>query len=318
MITGSETELNGVRGYELQNASMRVFLPIDFGPRVLGLFLGKSQNLLAELPEAVLPVAGEAGYSLRGGHRLWVSPEIPTRTYAEDDRPPGITLVENGADMEQQADRAGFQKSWRLRMHPQKAELVIDHRITNQGERAVEAAPWAVTMLRTGGTALMPLQAEPDSSYALGPNRQLAIWPYTDIHSPHLVLSNSGVILQAKITAGALKIGSPNPSGWLAYSNNGVLFVKRTVYRRGAVYPDCGASHQIYCDGRTLELETLGPLAVLQPGESAEHQEVWHLYQEASWPLEIKGLFDVYSLGKSAGEESPAGDGHQFPSHQPK
>ena len=55
-------------------------------------------------------------------------------------------------------------------------------------------------------------------------------------------------------------------------------------------YADMGASGQIYSHGDFTELETLGPLTELDPGEATEHHEDWeiHLVDEAD-PLRACG-----------------------------
>ncbi|MCX7999556.1 MAG: TetR/AcrR family transcriptional regulator [Leptospiraceae bacterium] len=55
--------------------------------------------------------------------------------------------------------------------------------------------------------------------------------------------------------------------------------VKYFDYLDGAVYPDGGASVEIYTNNRMLELESLGPLTLLEPGESVEHVEIWRLFK---------------------------------------
>jgi hypothetical protein len=66
--------------------------------------------------------------------------------------------------------------------------------------------------------------------------------------------------------------------GWVAYLNSGVLFVKRFDYREGAVYPDRGTRYQTFSYQEMLEMETVGELVTLQPGESAELKESWELH----------------------------------------
>ncbi len=48
-------------------------------------------------------------------------------------------------------------------------------------------------------------------------------------------------------------------------------------------YADMGASGQVYSHGDFTELESLGPLTDLDPGDAAEHHEDWavHLVDEA-------------------------------------
>jgi hypothetical protein len=56
--------------------------------------------------------------------------------------------------------------------------------------------------------------------------------------------------------------------------------VKRHTWETGAVYADKGANYETYTAGTYLELETLGPLRRLAPGESADHTETWQLFPE--------------------------------------
>ena len=46
----------------------------------------------------------------------------------------------------------------------------------------------------------------------------------------------------------------------------------------GARYPDFGCNFEVFTNPDFLELETLGPLVELQPGEVVEHVEHWWLF----------------------------------------
>jgi len=101
---------------------------------------------------------------------------------------------------------------------------------------------------------------------------------------------------------GALKIGFPNPAGWLAYAVDDTLFVKRAAYQPDADYFDRGSSSECYCNPRFLELETLGPRTVLAPGQSITHCEAWALYAVASFhPTETAAQDLVDQLGLTTG-----------------
>jgi len=291
MVTIRESVLDKTAGYEILNPLIKVFIARDFGPRILAFGFLEGVNIMAIVPNAKIPLAGEGVFSLRGGHRLWAAPETPERTYAADDLPPKIIETENGVDLLQDIDRTGIQKFWQVRMSPEEAQVTIQHKLTNAGETPAELAPWAVTMLRPGGVGLLPLRSGKEDQYRVWPDRQLVFWPYTNLNSPCLQIDNNAVRVEAKLKDGALKVGAPNPAGWLAYSHRGILFIKRSAYQRGGKYTDRGASHQIYCDPGTLELETLGTLVTLDPGDCVDHLETWRLYEEGAWPEEIKELF---------------------------
>jgi hypothetical protein len=56
------------------------------------------------------------------------------------------------------------------------------------------------------------------------------------------------------------------------------LFVKTVGYQPDATYPDYGSNTETYTAGSFMEIETLAPLQLLEPGHAAEHVERWHLY----------------------------------------
>jgi len=260
----------------------------------LGLTYRERANILAVLPDLRLPVQGAKEYSVRGGHRLWYAPEIPKNTYIADDHPVKVSQTKNGLKLVQEVDNAtGIQKSWQVKLDEKEAQVRIIHQLSNLGEREFELAPWAITQLRAGGTAVIPLQVDHDDEYGLQPNRQIVLWPYTELNSPNLQLRDKKIVVQAKILKGALKVGAPNPIGWLAYELDGFLFVKKTDYQTGARYLDRGASSQIYCNRDFIELETLGPVVELAPNESVDHQETWQVFPEDDWPAEVKELIET-------------------------
>jgi hypothetical protein len=69
-----------------------------------------------------------------------------------------------------------------------------------------------------------------------------------------------------------------NSAGWGAHYRQGTLFVKRAAVIGGARYPDGGCNFELFTNPDFLEVETLGPLVELDPGETAEHVERWWLF----------------------------------------
>ncbi|MCJ7715949.1 MAG: hypothetical protein MUO54_05455, partial [Anaerolineales bacterium] len=208
------------------------------------------------------------------------------------DQPVEILVLENGLQITQTTEwETGIQKSWETILDESKARVTIQHKLTNQGDEVFELAPWAITMMRPGGLGIIPLQTELSDKHGLLPNRQLVFWPYTKINSPYLESYDQAITVKADMSEGALKIGTANPKGWLAYYFEKTLFVKTVAYHDGAHYLDRGASSQIYCSPDFIELETLGPVLSLKPGESVDHQETWQIYTEGNWPAEIIEIY---------------------------
>lgn len=268
----------------LQNEALDLLVTQSVGPRLIRLSLRDRQNLLAELPGVSLDCPGAGPMNLWGGHRLWHAPEIKRRTYLPDNEPVTVNEVDGGLEVIQPTEGpTGIKKSLRIRLPDQSATVIIDHTLSNEGMWPVELAPWAITQLKPGGSAILPQAtalADPDG---LLPNRRLTLWPYTDIRSPYIQWGNHYIFIHATMPQEALKIGFPNPVGWLAYHLDGTVFVKQANYRAAADYPDFGSSSECYCRAEFIELETLGPRVTLGLGETVVHRETWRLFADIAF-----------------------------------
>jgi hypothetical protein len=287
LVTRCETRFAGYDCIGLENEALTLWLTRMVGPRVIGLALPGGENLFAELPGETLECPGTGRFSFRGGHRLWYAPEEPRRTYLPDDRPVSIAEIENGLRVTQPVEApSGIQKSLTVTLPDRGADrapcVVVDHTLHNRGRSPVELAPWAITQLKPGGVAILPQARTPVDQYGLLPNRHIVLWPYTRLNSPHITWGDHHVLVKATMQDGALKLGFPNPEGWLAYAVAGSLFVKYAVYQPDADYFDRGSSSECYCNPRFLELETLGPRTKLAPGSSVSHRETWTVHASAS------------------------------------
>jgi hypothetical protein len=99
------------------------------------------------------------------------------------------------------------------------------------------------------------------------------------VKDPRLEINDDFVLVQANAKTPALKLGSWTSQNWIAYWLDEILFVKRfETSGFPGEYPDFGCNVEIYCNDQFIELETLGPLHALQPGESVSHVETWEIY----------------------------------------
>jgi hypothetical protein len=264
---------------QLSNPVISLWLTEEFGPRVIALALTGGTNLFAEVPEARLECPGIGWYSLHGGHRLWYAPEYPPITYLPDDEPVEIQEVLHGVKVIQQPEKnTGLVKSITVTLPDDNAHVLLDHKIKNLGAHTVHLAPWTITMMRPGGTAILPLQIENEDEFGVLPNRTVNLWPYTQLNSPQLIFTDRYIFIDAKIGDEKLKIGCPNPRGWLAYSLEGCLFVKFTSFDPLGYYFDRRCSSEFYCDPAVLELEALGRRVMLEPGQSVQLKEEWKVF----------------------------------------
>jgi len=266
---------------ELANDTLSVLVTQSIGPRVISLRYRGGENLFAELPDFTTETPAGL-YHFYGGHRFWRAPEDLTLTYQLDDLPVEITPIQNGLLITQPTEPGtGLQKS--LCMTIQDATIHIKHTLTNHSHAPIHCAPWAITQFKPGGIAILP---QSTAATGLLPNRQITLWPYTDIRSPHIVWENRYTFVHADMAEGALKIGFPNPRGWLAYWLAGTVFVKKVVFDPQAQYLDHGSSSECFCNHKFLELETLGGVTTLSPGASVCHVENWELFGDVEEPVD--------------------------------
>jgi hypothetical protein len=271
----------GVECYPLENEAVKLLVTSSVGPRILSFGFKDGENLFAEVPEAVIELPGGGVFHFYGGHRLWHAPEEPRRTYLPDDSPVEIVPSEHGLTVTQATELpTGLQKTIEIRISGAFPQVVITHHLTNLGLWPLSCALWALTQLKTGGTAILP-QVRQDTGVL--PNRSLALWPYTDMLNSNVRWGSDYILLDAELDS-PFKVGFPNPRGWLGYWWNGMLFAKRASYDPQAEYVDFGSSSECYCDHRFIELETLAPIRTLAPGETASHIETWELYRDIERP----------------------------------
>ena len=75
-----------------------------------------------------------------------------------------------------------------------------------------------------------------------------------------------------------------NKVGWAAYARQGLLFVKRIPYDPKAAYTDHGSNTEVYTEARFFEVESLGPLVTLVPGQTAMPQGTLVLFAGMTIP----------------------------------
>ena len=278
----------------LENEHIRLEYLTTAGPRIVGLSYHGSPNLLADVSDLGWDTPNGA-YHLLGGHRLWIAPESPEKTYVPDGSGLTVRATPLGVELNGASESAtGVRKSLRIELDPSAARLRLYHTIVNENSSPLEFAPWSITQFCLGGTALLPQPVGNTDPHGLLPNRRLVLWPYTRMHDPRLVLRDDCILVRAEAALPPVKLGYASQAGWLAYWWNGSLFRKIfDLQQPGATYPDEGCNAEVFCGDRVVELESLGALNTLAPGGSAQLTETWELFSNLEVPFisaEIRDL----------------------------
>lgn len=266
----------------LSNGSIELIATTDVGPRVIRCSFVGGENLFRESPQQMGNTGGDEWRSY-GGHRFWRAPEHPEATYAPDNGPIAHAWESNTLKLRQPVDASGVQKEIAITLQRDSNRIRVLHRLTNRTKDAFEIAPWAITVLAAGGRAIIP--QEPFAAHsmtALLPVRALALWSYTDMSDPRFTWGTKYIqVRQDPSRSNPQKIGVTNTHGWMAYTLGGDVFVNRFPYEASANYPDFRSNGEVYTNDVMLEMETLGSLTMLAPGQSMEHTEEWSLHRAA-------------------------------------
>ncbi|MBL8131411.1 MAG: hypothetical protein JNL42_06105 [Anaerolineae bacterium] len=270
--------------YTLSNGKIEAVVTADVGPRVIRFSLPGGANLFYENPKGMGVTGGDKWVNF-GGHRLWHSPEDPVRTYSPDNSPVKVDVLADGVILTQPVEPdTGIEKQIELRVTDGAPHMKVIHRLRNTNQWAVTFAPWALSVMASGGTAVVPLPPRGSHTENLLPKNNLALWAYTNMSDPRWTWGNKYVLLRSVPGAVPQKIGASVPDGWAGYVLGGALFLKMFSLKAGATYPDYGSNCEVFTNDVMLEVESLGPLAAVAPGATVEHVEDWLLFGDASAP----------------------------------
>jgi hypothetical protein len=267
--------------FRVANEDVELMVTTDVGPRVIRYgFIGR-QNLFKEFPEQ-LGRSGESTWQPRGGHRIWIAPEVVPDTYAPDNGPVHVVVRHDGIELTQPVELVtGLEKSIDLQLST--SGVTVTHRIKNVASKPRTLAPWALSMMAPGGVGITKFPPRGTHPEDLPPTNPLIMWAFTELGDPRWTFTKKYLILrQDPNNRSPQKLGHFNEQTMGAYLLGSDLFVKRTRADPSKKYADFGASYETFTNDSTLELETLGPLEQVAPGATVEHIERWSLHKNVS------------------------------------
>jgi hypothetical protein len=262
----------------LSGRRVELLVTADVGPRILRFGFRGGRNVFHEVPQH-RGLTGGAGWRMVGGHRLWSAPETP-QTYAPDNEPVRWSWRSGVLALTGPTDRSGLQKKLLIGVD-RRDRVHVKHVLFNRNRSAISMAPWAITVMAAGGRAIVPQEKFRLSADFKLPARSLVLWHYTDMTDRRWTWGSKFIQLRYDRRAKTVqKLGIWNRKGWAAYALRDHVFIKRFPALEGATYPDFGSNNEIFAHWDFIEIESLGPLVKLRPGQSTTHTEVWSLHRK--------------------------------------
>jgi hypothetical protein len=270
-----------VKPLRLANDEVELEVATAYGPRITRYARVGGRNVFGEISPAMQAKDTPYGDSwhIYGGHRLWYAPEADPRSYYPDNRPVRVDADGRRVKLTQDVEEhTRLEKSIEVELAESGSTVSLVHRITNRGALDVELAPWALSVMATGGRAIFRHADFVPHPVALAPARPLVLWAFTRMDDPRWTWGDRVFSLRQDPTRDtAQKIGFYDDHGWMAYELGRLLFVKRHFPAPGT-HADFGCNVETFTNEAILELETLGPLARIAPDAAIEHREEWSLF----------------------------------------
>ena len=274
MVSYINTHKDMGRMLWLEQGEVQIGIALDYGIRVRHLSIKGMENLYYEQPSDLSDGFGTPdGWKLRGGHRLWITPECD-ESYYPDDVPVSYTLKENGVLIVQDTEPVlNIQKTLEITFQ-EDGTIHLVHNFYNRNDHPIDGASWGINSLDGSGKVWIDFTAG-DSDYA--PQRFVSLWGATNLSDPRLQILQSEIIAEHQAIDDYFKIGVYCPGGKAILESKGQKLTMGFAVPPANTLPDNGCNFELYMAKTFLEMETLGSVTQIAPGESASHWETWKL-----------------------------------------
>ncbi len=296
-LTIKRINFEGLEAIELRTTALRLVAITARGPRVA--FFGRpdGDNLLYWAPGK----HRRGKWDLLGGHRLWATrpgADEAEETYAADNQPCEVETHARSITLTGAVDPVQrIQRGFKITLLESDC-IAIDHFVRNESEMLWSGGLWALTCtVPTKETRyLVPLGdgSSWDSATMVG----FRTWggghggvgfddPQFQFTQDAFVLHPAGRENKRMIRADAGIIALHDPAQRL-------VFAKQVDYQAAGNYP-MGTNIALYVgpDNFMVEMETMGPVVTLKPGQVLAHRETWVLTTAKAAPTseKLRGLF---------------------------
>ena len=275
----------------ISNGIVEAYITVDIGPRIIRYGFVGGRNIMNDNRAAVEPKDDKAfekfygigkKWEILGGHRIWISPENYPNSYYPDLDPVKYEITAFGAVFTPNAEiENGVQKQLEIKMSPDDSNMYVTMHVTNIANKPQEFSVWGLTVAATEGTLIIPMNK---NDTVLLANRNISVWPYTNLADERLKLSNRYVTLrQDRNISQALKLGFDLNEAKLYYLLGDDIFVKQyETHHPYKKYPDNNCSFETYTCDTFIEIESLSPLEFVEPNKTLSLTEHWSLYKNTS------------------------------------
>lgn len=266
---------------ELKNNDVRVVLEPNMGGRIIVYELD-GKNVLYHDPSQDGVVYNSEGKNVNpSGGRFDIGPEkiTPRRPTLFLGKWEGKIIGNREAQLISQSDTStGVQLIRNFKLDNQSSKLTYTQVIKNVSNETKYYCAWSRTFAKGGGISLTPLNKRsrfPKGFIVYGPGNVMDFMPAPE---PNVRVRNG--ILEIFGPPERPKFVMDVSDGWLGYiTKDDQLFIKKFTIYPDRVYGEMtGANVSIwYYKDVMCEIEPIGPMETIKPGQEVSFTEVWYL-----------------------------------------
>jgi hypothetical protein len=277
----------GLAAVELTTSALRLVAIYGAGTRLAWFGPADGDNLLlwddADPLKYVRTAPGKA-WNLRGGHRVWTAQmgaDESETTYRPDDAPGTCTVHADGFTVASAYDpETRTRRSITVRiLRDDRLEVV--NSIVNEGDMLVGAGLWALTCSKPNPSTRYVIPLGDGHEWDTATITVFRCWAGHGTRSfreEQFELTDDAYVLTPRGRETKRMVNTPAGSIAMVDAQRGLTFAISTVWQPDAQYP-ANANIAMYVgpENFMVEMETMGPHAVLKPGRQLDHRQEWTL-----------------------------------------
>lgn len=273
----------------ITNGVIEAYVTVDVGPRIIRFGYVGGQNFMCDNRNVMAPkddtefqqfFGKGKKWEILGGHRIWTSPESYPHSYYPDMDAVKYEITNQGAIFTPNAEvENGMQKQLEIKMDPDDTNMFVTMRVTNIAPTAQKFSIWGLTVSACHGTLIIPMNT---NDTGLLHNRNISVWPYTNLADSRLHFGKKYVTLRQDINIEqSFKLGFGLNHAEAYYCLGDEIFRKSyETNHKTEVYPDNDCSFETYTNAGFIEIESLSPLKSVQTNETVSLTEHWSLHKK--------------------------------------
>jgi hypothetical protein len=299
MLNITETTFFGHRAIQINTTTLKLIITTDCGPRIA--FFGKNEkeNLLFWDSEN----RGRDDWKLRGGHRVWVArpnADEAEETYFADNNPCAVTKSNDSITILGAVDPIiKTQRGIKITVLSHN-KLAVDNILINKSNMLYSGSIWALTCTNPNPKHQYGIPLGDNNSWDCFRVVYFRRWgggSTSQVNDPQISLTQDLMLINPKGIETKRMIEAPQGIIAMDIPEQDTMFIKQVGYEPAGNHPlGCNLAFYIGKDNFMVEMETMGPEAIIKPNQEAVWREIWVLTDKSYGFNDIKKLTEqVYA-----------------------